>query len=323
MKGENMQHYLFVHFKEKRTPDGEQIYFAISRDGFKWEAVNDGQPVLWAMINEKGVRDATIVRANNGKFYIIATDLSLSYNMRTTYQNSWKNVQTYGSNCLMMWESEDLLHWSEEKALPVRKKGSGCCWAPDVIQDKKTGEFLLHWSSPDLDNDMKMCIYYTRTADFEHFSEVKKLYEKEDSGVIDSCMVEENGKFYLWVKSYNDPCAVIMLESDSIEGPFKRRFEFDREMETLAGGANSYEAPTACRLENGGYNLFLDFFGVKGKGQGYVPFKAEDISTAVFKRTDSEFSYPYGFKHGTILTITEEEYEKIKAFDYDAESYNR
>lgn len=24
-----MQAYLFVHFKEKRTPDGEQVYFGI------------------------------------------------------------------------------------------------------------------------------------------------------------------------------------------------------------------------------------------------------------------------------------------------------
>ena len=42
-----MQNYLFVHFREKPSPDGEQVYFAISRDGFHWEALNDGQPVLW------------------------------------------------------------------------------------------------------------------------------------------------------------------------------------------------------------------------------------------------------------------------------------
>ena len=36
------QAYLFVHFREKTTPDGEQVYFGISRDGFHWEAVNDG-----------------------------------------------------------------------------------------------------------------------------------------------------------------------------------------------------------------------------------------------------------------------------------------
>lgn len=43
-----MQAYLFVHFRERRTPDGEQVYFGLSRDGFRWEAVNSGQPVLWS-----------------------------------------------------------------------------------------------------------------------------------------------------------------------------------------------------------------------------------------------------------------------------------
>ena len=75
--------YLFVHFKEKRTPDGEQVYFGLSRDGFTWEAVNGGQPVLWAFYGDKGVRDHTIVRNQaDGKYHILATDLSLAYGMR-------------------------------------------------------------------------------------------------------------------------------------------------------------------------------------------------------------------------------------------------
>ena len=38
-----MSCYLFVHFREKTTPDGEQVYFALSRDGFRWEALNGGR----------------------------------------------------------------------------------------------------------------------------------------------------------------------------------------------------------------------------------------------------------------------------------------
>lgn len=318
-----MQHYLFVHFKEKRTPEGEQVYFSISKDGFHWQEVNGGNPVLWSMLGEKGVRDFTVIRSNNGKFYIIATDLSLSYEMRPKYHDNWREVVRNGSNKFMMWESEDLVHWSQQKELPVRKPGEGCCWAPDIIQDKNTGEYIIHWSSPNKEHDMKMCIYYVRTKDFETFSQPELLYKKEDSGIIDSCMVEENGKFYMWVKSDNNPVGVIMLQSDSITGPFERMYEFDAEMEGLEGGSAAYEAPTACRLEDGSWSLMLDFFGVSGKGQGYVPFRSADISGGVFKRCDEEFEYPYGFKHGTILAISEEEYERIRTFDFDAESYNR
>ena len=38
--------YLFTHFKEKLTPDGEQVYFALSKDGFNWTEVNGGEPIL-------------------------------------------------------------------------------------------------------------------------------------------------------------------------------------------------------------------------------------------------------------------------------------
>ena len=54
--------YLFVHFREKTTPDGEQVHFGLSRDGFLWESVNGGAPLLWAYYGDKGVRDFTAVR---------------------------------------------------------------------------------------------------------------------------------------------------------------------------------------------------------------------------------------------------------------------
>lgn len=55
--------YLFVHFREKTSPDGEQVYFGLSQDGFQWEEVNLGQPVLWAYYGDKGVRDFTITKS--------------------------------------------------------------------------------------------------------------------------------------------------------------------------------------------------------------------------------------------------------------------
>ena len=37
-----------------------------------------------------------------------------------------------------------------------------------------------------------------------------------------------------------------------------------------------------------------------------------------FHKAKEEFSFPYGFKHGKVIEITDEEYEKLKAFNnYD------
>ena len=54
--------YLFTHFKEKITPDGEQVYFAVSKDGFNWEQVNGGNMILEAKKGSLGCRDIEIVK---------------------------------------------------------------------------------------------------------------------------------------------------------------------------------------------------------------------------------------------------------------------
>ena len=129
-----MQAYLFVHFREMSTPEGEQVYFSVSRDGFHWEKINDGRPILWSYLGEKGVRDCTIIRcAADGKYRIAATDLSLAYRYRVKRFHDWHGISHSGSKCLCMWESEDLVNWSEQRLLPIGTEEFGCLWAPDIL----------------------------------------------------------------------------------------------------------------------------------------------------------------------------------------------
>ncbi len=308
-----MQAYLFVHFKEKRTPDGEQVYFGVSRDGFHWEKVNGGNPVLWSYYGDKGVRDFTVTRTGAGKFVIMATDLSLSYGMRNQYHNSWEEISRNGSKYLVLWESEDLIRWSEQRMIKLGDENFGCLWAPDIIYDRKKEDYVIHWSSSHRSNHYgEKGIYYSRTKDFVNFTAASLLYRKEDSGVIDSAMYEEDGRYYLFLKSEKNPEKIILVESENITGPFKKIDEFDKSMELLQSGL--YEAPTAVQLEDGRWCLFLDFYGCSAEEQGYVPFITEKLQTGRFIRSDASFEFPYGYKHGTILTITMEEYERLKAY---------
>ena len=139
--------YLFTHFKEKVTPDGEQVYFGISRDGFNWEQVNGGNPVLTAEKGEKGCRDIEIVRLHTGGFMLITTDLSIAYRMDENYRVDWKNVNRTGSKCLRMWRTDDLVNFSEEKLVHFGRDDFGCMWAPEVFFDEEIGEYLIHWGS--------------------------------------------------------------------------------------------------------------------------------------------------------------------------------
>lgn len=160
-----MSAYLFVHFQEKKTPDGEQARFAVSKDGYHWEALNGGQPVLWSYQGEKGGRDFAIVRNRfNGKFYILGTDLSISYEMNGRYGGSWDAISRMGSKCLIQWESEDLVHWSRQKMLYLGDETFGCFWAPDVIYDPIEENYIVHWSSSrNFDDFSSKAIYASRT----------------------------------------------------------------------------------------------------------------------------------------------------------------
>lgn len=306
--------YLFVHFKEKRTPDGEQVYFGLSRDGFQWEAVSGGQPVLWAFYGDRGVRDHTIVRNHvDGKYHIFATDLSLAYGMRGKYHNSWEQVARNGSKCLAHWESEDLVHWTEEDLVELGNEEFGCLWAPDVVYDRKNLEYVLHWSSAHADNGYgPKGIFCSRTRDFRQFTAPALLYREEKVGVIDSAIYEENGMYYMFLKHEGNPARIIELCAPQVEGPYTKVEKFDEKMQVLEEG--KYEAPTAVRIEDGRWCLFLDYYGVPGAGQGYVPFVAHSLAGGEFERADRLFSFPYGFKHGTILKISEEEYCRIRDF---------
>lgn len=311
-----MRAYLFVHFRERKTPDGEQVYFGLSRDGFNWEMVNDGHPVLWSHQGEKGVRDCTIIRCEkDGKYRIFATDLSLAYNFRNKYHFDWPTVSHNGSKYLAMWESEDLVNWSEQRLLPLGDEDFGCLWAPDVFYDPEKEDYVLHWSSSHTSNGFgNMGIWFSRTRDFKSFGVPKLLYQKDDAGVIDSAIYTENGKYFIFLKSDRNPERIILLQADHAEGPYIRNEEFDRSM--LAIEAGLYEGPTAVRLEDGRWCLFLDYYGVPGAGQGYVPFVADTLASGRFVRSDKQFSFPYGYKHGTVIPITIEEYERIRNHDW-------
>ena len=82
--------YLSVHFREKLTVDGEQVHFAVSRDGFSWEQINGGRPVLFSEKGTGGVRDIEIIRRADGKFSILATDLCVVKRMDENHNIDWK-----------------------------------------------------------------------------------------------------------------------------------------------------------------------------------------------------------------------------------------
>lgn len=304
--------YLFAHFKEKITPDGEQVYFALSKDGYNFEQINGANPILESTESERGCRDIEIVRLHTGGFVIITTDLCIARRMDENYKVDWSKVNSTGSKRLCMWKSDDLLSFSKQQSIYFGRDDFGCLWAPEVFFDEENEEYLIHWGSTVKEDGYKhMSIYYSVTKDFESFSK-PRLYFTKDNEILDSHIQKVGDTYHLFYKNANNPSMNMHATSKSLYGPFENDESFQNYMSGLEK-PGSYEAPTVYTLPDGKWCLMLDFFGCEKAKMGYVPFVSEKPGDANFKRDDESFSFPYGFKHGRVIEITNEEYEKIKS----------
>ena len=305
--------YLSVHFREKLTVDGEQVHFAVSRDGFNWEMLNGGRPVLFSEKGTGGVRDIEIIRRADGKFSILATDLCVVKRMDENHNIDWKDINHNGSKCLSYWESDDLINFSEQELLYFGRDDFGCLWAPEITYDDENGEYLIHWGSTVRETDFEhMSIYCCRTKDFKSFT-YPELFFDRDTEILDSHIMKHNGVWHFFYKNSNNPSGNMHETSENLMGPYIHDDSFDALVRYYTNGG-SYEGATSYTLPDGRWCLMLDFFGCPKEQMGYVPFVSRHPGDAAFKRADSEFSFPYGFKHGRFIEITDEEYERLKNY---------
>jgi hypothetical protein len=294
--------FLFVTFKGEQTPMTEQIYFAASRDGRRWDALNAAQPVLVSKLGEKGVRDPYLLRSCDGKkFYLLATDLSINLN------GDWGRAVHQGSRSIVIWDSADLVHWSEPRLVRVAAHDAGCVWAPEAVYDENKEEHLTFWASTTArDNFSKQRIWAAWTKDFTSFGE-PFVYVDKPWTVIDTDIVRAHGKFYRFSKDEQFK-SINMEVSGNLTGPWKDVPQF-----SLAK-VRGYEGPECFRIKPAAegkpatWCLILDQYG---KGTGYQPFVTQDLDAAQFAPADG-FDFPFRFRHGSVLPVSAAEYERLQ-----------
>ena len=205
IKDEDYEAYLFAHFVGEghgKTVDGvkiatgEQMFFALADVGeglhFKdmnGSTMNDLKPVLTSEVGERGVRDPFMLRSPEGDtFYLIATDLSI-YTRGGWGMNNGNAATKTGSHSICLWESHDLVNWTEARLIEVAREDAGMAWAPEMIYCEETGEYLIFFSSTLLDDVSKGananiiwrdCVYFTTTRDFVHFGETQRFIPGTD-----------------------------------------------------------------------------------------------------------------------------------------------
>lgn len=340
--------YLFGHFIGEAEGHEEQIYFAVSDDGLNFKDMNNGKPVLVSEIGEKGVRDPYLCRSKEGdRFFLIATDLSI-YNRGGWFQNEqgYYDASTTGSHNLVLWTSEDLVNWGEPRLLPIAPANAGMAWAPEMVYDDESGEYIIFFASSIMNPETKYkakpnAIYYVATRDFVHFSNTEIFIDNQcdpdgkPREIIDTTVIKIGEYYYAASKDGDNAEAnggirihrnKNLLDKDGWE----KVLDLDELGLSLDGlkidvlDNSSLEGPELFQYNKKDwtnpdvpeYGLMADQYNVSG---GYLPLKTTDITDVTNARNSwkvleaSEYSFDYLKKrHGTILRITRDEVERLK-----------
>jgi beta-xylosidase len=289
--------FLFSFFRE---PNGQAgLLLATSTNGLNWTELNapNGKSFLEPQVGGKLMRDPCLRRGPDGVFRLVWT-------------TSWGRPPVVGYAC-----STDLIHWSEERAIPVMENDPTAVnvWAPELFYDDAKQQWLIFWATtipgkfPETENSGDVSqqihynhrIYFVTTKDFTNFSPTKLFY---DGGfdVIDATMLADGGRYYLIVKDETkNPVKkdLHIAAGDTAEGPFGPA--------SPAISTNWVEGPSAIKIGDG-YYIFFDHY-VNPKYYGAI--KSTDMKS--WQDISSAVSFPKGIRHGSVLTVPESVVQQI------------
>lgn len=344
--------YLFVYFPYTNAGGkDERIYFGISEDGLNFTALNDKKFILESRLGTHGLRDPFVIRSHEGdKFFLIATDLTVAGLTQDGIKypgQGWDGPsgnQQSGSQKIMVWESTDLVNWSEQRECKVARDDAGCTWAPEAYWDDELQQYVVFWASKvKEDNYSKQRLYYATTSDFYEFSE-PQVWIEEAGSVIDTTVIKVGDYYYRYTKNedgntnrhgtrskhvYCERSTSLtskeweLVYKDSltedvdwkIEGPCIYKFNED----------DKENAKYLASLKGITLDDTKDIYGLIADRNGnYIfPGISDDITTGKFSRLgDSKsaevdgtsiYSMPEPIaSHGTIMPITSEEYNNLR-----------
>jgi len=304
--------YLFSTFKE---PEQDGLRFAYSFDGYHWTKV----PGLFLKARVGGgiMRDPSICRGPDGTWHLVWT-------------TAWRGDKGFGYA-----HSKDLVHWSEQRFLPVMEHEPDTVnvWAPELFYDAGEERFIICWAStipgrfPDQrearDNNHRM--YYTTTRDFHTFTPTR-LFLDPGFSVID-CQIlqvevaasrqsaaqpaDSNWRRSAETppQSKDDPAYVLLLK-DNTRPQRNIRVAFGdtplgpwRDLSTNLT-AHLTEGPCALKIGDD-WLIYYESYDAKH----YSAMKTRDFQT--FTDVTGEMTFPERLKHGTAFKATRKDLDYL------------
>lgn len=335
--------YLMVHFVEDSAGYAEKIYLDISRgdNPEQWDPLNGREPILASNLGTTGTRDPYITyNPETETYYIIATDLRVFNANDPDWNNgNWGAWASQGSTKMNVWESKDLITWSNVRQLDVSLDTDGntaaylgMMWAPEAtwVDDyygEGQGAFVVYWSSnvysdaAHTQSDGGSDIMWGATTDFTQdtweFGGV--MLDGGEYGCIDTNILQDGGRTYHITKSQAPGEEIIMEYTDEpqwwlVGSDRDSNYDWTRVQASI--GADWYgavEGPASFKdhsVDNRWY-LFVDDLPTPG----YQPMVSTDLDSGWDHLDASNYFLTSYTKHGGVISLTKAQYDAIRNAD--------
>lgn len=307
--------YLFTYFPSNSN---ENLYYAVSEDGFNYTPLNNGRMIMSSdtVAMKKGIRDPHILRGeNDGAFYMVATDMRCA--------EGWDS-----NRGIVMYRSTDMIHWTHHTVhFPTRfpEKWSKVTrvWAPETIwdpdyenSDGSRGRYMVYFSL--LTNDGR-CTYdkvfycYANDDFSDLLTEPVFLYDRGSATIDANIMFDEcDGKYHMIYKNEGSG-GICHITADRLTA------EAGKAPGSQWGKPSGTIQQTNVAVEGGGMfrminsNTWIVMYDCYGSG--YYQFCTTDDWNKYTFKCNTYTSGAFTPRHGTVIPITATEYNAlIKAF---------
>ena len=272
--------YLAAYMK---GTDERHMYYALAEDAsFHFRELNGGQPILKASFDDRLIRDPMIFRDNDGIYHMVATV-------------SWSH------SYFTIWESSDLIDWTNERLVHIDIPGATKVWAPEIVYDNENKNYTLYWTSDiNGDWDNTASIYCFTTKDFKTFTQPEVMFR--DGPVLDANIIYHDGKYHLTYRRDG----IWKVESSKLRGPYSAPVKV---------AEDNVEGPFVFPLHSGSFGMVWDYFG---KSAGYGLMVSDDlqewtrITNEGFPLYNENVSFPESIRHGSIILLSDDAISRLK-----------
>lgn len=296
------QAYLFAHMTHQ---DYGRLYYSVSLDGLHWYALNDSKRVF-----EDYQGHPDICKGHDGRYYIAGN----------------KND---ASPDIVFWVSEDLIKWEKYSTYTPNLKSTSDyssalqrIGAPKIYFDQDSKQYIVTWHTPHKEGTKEdperywasQRTLYVLSKELKIFSDHPTLLFDWNMGTIDVFIRKIDGNYYAVIKDETYPTlywttgkTIRISKSPSLLGPYSEP--------SAPISPNFREAPMLIPSPNGKvwYMYYEQYPGVS-----YGLSIADNMNGPWYQASGytfysdwDKYSLPSSVRHGCMITISKEEYNRV------------